>query len=465
MKETTNDAFGRLLATIWDAVGGATADLERVRVIGTGDLPSAFAVTDLAAASTAAAGLAVSEFCAGPGSTGPLVTIDRRLASFWFATSLRPEGWSPPTPWDAIAGDYRAADGWIRLHTNAPAHRNAALTVLGVDADKDRVTGAVASWSADGLESAIVAAGGCAARLRSAAEWSAHPQGQAIAGAPLIDSAPGSSGPIPSQSVDGARPLAGLKVLDLTRVLAGPVASRFLAGYGATVLRIDPPDWDEPGVVPEVTLGKRTARLDLHRGDDHAQLVARLAEANVLIHGYRPDALSRLGLGADVRQKIRPGLVDITLNAYGWRGPWCGRRGFDSLVQMSSGLADAGMRHFGRDQPTPLPVQALDHATGMMMAAAAIRGLRNQRQTGRGVRARASLAATAGLLAGYPLTAPAPLSGEIGADRDEHREFTAWGPARRLRWPLRIGAIPVSWHRPASPLGMDTPGWGSDDPE
>ena len=168
-------------------------------------------------------------------------------------------------------------------------------------------------------------------------------------------------------------------MLDLTRVLAGPVATRFLAGFGADVLRIDPPEWDEPAVVPEVTLGKRCARLDARTDDGRAHLRRLLAEADVLVHGYRPGVLdSLLGVDADGRAELRPGLVEVCLDAYGWTGPWSARRGFDSLVQMSSGIAEAGMRWAGRDVPTPLPVQALDHATGYLMAAEVIDGLRGE---------------------------------------------------------------------------------------
>lgn len=148
-----------------------------------------------------------------------------------------------------------------------------------------------------------------------------------------------------------SRPLAGIKVLDLTRVLAGPVATRFLAGLGARVLRIDPPDWDEPGVVPEVTLGKNCARLDLRQTADRARFEALLSDCDMIVHGYRPGALDRLGYGFDLRRALRPGLIDISLCAYGWSGPWAARRGFDSLVQMSCGIADRGRVWRQTDRP------------------------------------------------------------------------------------------------------------------
>ncbi len=285
----------------------------------------------------------------------PEVRVDRRLASLWFATSLKPDGWTVPPAWDPIAGDYRGRDGWIRLHTNAPHHRRAALAVLGTEADKAAVTEAVSRCAIDALEAAVVGEGGCAAAMRDIEDWRRYPQGIAVAAEPLMHWQRGETVPANGFAGTADRPLAGVRVLDLTRVLAGPVATRFLASAGADVLRIDPLDWDEPGVLPEVTLGKRRARLNLKSEDGRALFMRLLADADILVHGYRPDALERLGLDAENRQRLRPGLVDVSLDAYGWTGPWRSRRGFDSLVQMSTGIAEAGMRHYGTSAPKPCP--------------------------------------------------------------------------------------------------------------
>ncbi len=391
-----------LLRDFWTSLGGRSGDTGHIGIGGAGDLASVFAVTDLASASVGTAMLAVAELIAARHGGWPEVEVDRRLASLWFGTSLRPDGWTVPPPWDPIAGDYPTSDGWIRLHTNAAAHRTAALAVLGVAAKKDAVAKAVSDWTADALEMAVVAEGGCAAAMRSGAEWAVHPQGSAVATESLFHVAAAGAGDEPHWIVPRQRPLQGIRVLDLTRVLAGPIATRFLAGFGADVLRIDPPWWEEPAIVPEVTLGKRCARLDLRDAAQRARLEDLLSTADVLVHGYRPEALASLGFGAARRREIRPGLVDVSLDAYGWTGPWAGRRGFDSLVQMSSGIAEAGMRRMKRDRPTPLPVQALDHATGYLMAAAVIRGLTKRLNHGLGSETRTSLARVAAVLMARP---------------------------------------------------------------
>lgn len=454
----------QLVQDLWAALDGDSRHASSVPVDGRGSLPSTFPVTELATASIGAAALAAAEFI--DPDRPPAVTVDRAAASHWFATSIEPVGWAIPGPWDDLAGDYPTADGWIRLHTNAPHHRAAALSALECAADRDAVARTVRAWTATALETAVVDAGGAAAAMRTLDEWRAHPQGQAVAAEPIVAWTTGSTTPVaPTDGPPPAdRPLAGVRVLDLTRVLAGPVATRFLAGLGADVLRIDPPAWDEPGVVPDVTLGKRCTRLDLTQPVDAEQFRSLLAAADVLVHGYRPDALAGLGFETARLHAIRPGLIDVALDAYGWSGPWAGRRGFDSLVQMSAGIADAGQRVANLDRPTPLPVQALDHATGYLMAAAALRGLTVRRAHGIGSTARVSLARTALALVDARTTPAAhdashdePIDAPVYA---AEIETTPWGPAHRLISPCTIAGVRIGWDRPATNLGSDPARWG-----
>lgn len=389
----------------------------------------------------------------------PAVEVDRRLASFWFSSSLRPIGWQVPPLWDSVAGDYATRDGWIRLHTNAPHHRAAAERVLGACSDRAAMAAKVAQWASTELEQAVVEAKGCAAEMRSWAQWRQHPQGLAVNAEPLVHFFADQDEQAKSWQGSVERPLAGIKVLDLTRVLAGPTASRFLAGFGAEVLRIDPPTWNEPGVVPEMTLGKRCARLDLQVPADRAVFESLLKDADILLHGYRANALENLGFGVERRRQLAPGLIDVCLNAYGWSGPWQNRRGFDSLVQMSSGIAEAGQRWKHADNPMPLPVQALDHATGYLMAASAIRLLTERLRSGHGGSARLSLARTARLLIDCGSGTSEALRAEEEQDQDSLLEQTPWGLAHRLLAPVQIIGTPLQWALPATDLGAHQPQW------
>jgi len=447
-----------LTRTAWTALGGDAGAVDGVAFTGEGGLISAYPVTDVASAAMAAAALGIAEFVAARGEKFPRVTVDRRFASMWLLHSIRPIGWKMPPTWGPIAGDYPTRDGWIKLHTNWPHHQAAACRVLGTEPVRESVARAVATWGKTELESAVLAAGGCAAEFRSAADWAAHPQGKAVAAEPLVHIAMAGEGP--RLAFAPARPLAGLRVLDCTRVLAGPIATRFLAGFGAQVLRIDPPDRDEPGLVAETTLGKRCAQLDLRKRADRAIFETLLAHADVFVHGYRPGALDGLGFDAARRAGLAPGLVDVCLDAYGWSGPWATRRGFDSLVQMSSGIAHTGMRWRKADKPVSLPAQALDHVTGYLMAAATLRGLARRLASGRGSQSRLSLARTAKFLndaLGEPATVP--LEPETEADLAPGIEARSWGPARRLAPPVAIAGAPMRWDLPARALGPDPARW------
>lgn len=436
---------------------------EGYRTTGTGARPSVYAVSELATASFAAVGQELARLMGALNLTQspPEILVDHRLASLWYGYSFKPDGWEMPNLWDSIAGDYLANDGWIRLHTNLPQHRAAALKVLKVKGDRDAVTKAVATMSAASLENAVVAEGGVAAAMRSRGEWQDHPQGRAVSRDPLIGwHKPRQIKLRDRPEATAKRPLAGLRVLDLTRVLAGPVSTRTLAGFGAEVLRIDPPDWDEPGVIPDISLGKRCAYLDLKSPAGIELLHGLLTQADVFIHGYRPGALDALGLTQAKRDELAPNRVEVTLNAYGWQGPWSSRRGFDSLVQMSSGIADAGRVWAGADKPTPLPVQALDHATGYLMAAAVLSALSEAAKGAPIMQARLSLARTADLLTILgKFDTKTEIGASVPADFTTKTETSGWGPGHRLKPALSVGPAQMSWDLPASKLGTSSATW------
>ncbi len=433
-------------------------------------MESCYPVRSFAAASVSAAGSAVAELASRLSGIPVHAEADPDLARAWFGGSFRPAGWEVPPPWDPLSRDYPCADGWIRLHTNAPHHRRAALAVLGLPADAGPETASVAvrAWKGGELEEAVVQAGGCAARLRTVDQWRAHPQGQAVWGEPLIGWTRRASRLPAVSPASPERPLEGVRVLDLTRVIAGPVATRFLAGFGARVLRIDPPGWEEPALEAEMTVGKSCARLDLRTPDGAARVRELVSSAHLVVHGYRPGALTGLGLDEHRLQQLRPGVVTVAVNAWGWTGPWRGRRGFDSLVQTASGIADAGMAWSAADAPLPLPVQALDHATGYLAAAAAVRAW-TRRLDGDVYAARLSLARTAAeLQRAADARRPVPPPWESPPERaaaalPRAAEQTRWGPGERLAAPVVFsseGPVPsMAWDLPAAPLGSAPAAW------
>lgn len=342
------------------------------------------------------------------------VDVREVLAAFRDERLLRVDDVVPDL-WAPLSGDYRTADGWARLHCNFDHHREAVLRALGLpnDAGADKAKQACASRTSHDIEDAVTAMGGCAAALRRPGEWRAHEQARVVAKAPLVGMVrlPGEAGPetlaggrvrqaavspgrLSGAAGEGegpgsARLLEGVRVLDLTRVIAGPVAARTLAAYGADVLRVGAEHLPEvPGLVISTAFGKRSCHLDLRTRDGVAALRDLVRGADVVVQGYRPGALARLGFGAEELAELRPGIVSVELSAYGRHGPWGGRRGFDSLVQMVTGIA------YG-DPPRPLPAQVLDHATGYLAAFGAMAALLRRRREGGSWRVELCLARTA----------------------------------------------------------------------
>jgi crotonobetainyl-CoA:carnitine CoA-transferase CaiB-like acyl-CoA transferase len=423
-------------------------------------LPSCFAVDVAAAATVGATSLTAARLWHLRGGPGPRATVDIRHAALSFRSEryLRIDA-ATPTIWGELSGNYRGADGWILLHANYPAHHRAILRALDVPADRGRVAAALTARTVVEAESAIVAAGGVAAAMRTRTEWADHPQSAAVAGLPLIEfTGIGDSPALPLSPAD--RPLETVRVLDLTRVIAGPVAGRTLAGYGAQVLRVGA---DHLALVPSLAVdtgfGKRFCHLDLRTERARATLRGLVAQADVVLQAYRPAALARLGFGPVDLAAIRPGLVYVSISAWGNRGPWRGRRGFDSLVQMASGIADEGARMAAADQPRPLPAQALDHATGWLAALAAIEGLHRRHTVGGSWHAQLSLVRTRDWLDSlgrvvHGLDAPEPDPSAVMSTMD-----SPYGTLDYVRQPGTVaGQVPV-WHSPPHLPGADPPRW------
>lgn len=454
-----------LLERLWTALADKSHGLPPVILEGpTPLLPSVYEVSALATASvalaTAAAAVLLSVRTGEPARVG---RVDRRHAAVAFRSEryASPIGYDVPPIWDPIAGDYATSDGWIRLHTNYATHRAAALRVLGVPEQREAVAAGVRSWHGEELENAIVAEGGCAAMMRTEDEFRAHPQGLALSEEPAFAWTTRSASP-PELSFAPQLPLEGVRVLDLTRVIAGPVCTRFLAAYGATVLRIDPPGFEDVGILlGETTSGKRCAALDLRSERDRATFEDLVATAHVVVNGYRADAMTRLGFDDGWFARVNPSVVRVLHNAYGWTGPWTGRRGFDSLVQMSVGIAAKGRKAMESERPFPLPAQALDHATGYFGAAAACLALTRLLSDRVAGEVRHSLARTARTLielgSGGDPRGPDLTKDDIEPYRE--KIDTSWGGLLRVRCPGSITGITPEFRLAPVPLGHHAARW------
>ncbi|THA57926.1 CoA transferase [Streptomyces sp. A1136] len=447
----------------WAALGADASLLDRVSYGGpSGGLPARLPVMELARSTVAVCSLAAAELTSvRTGRPVPRVRVDDEAVATAFLSDrlVRLDGraWSTFAP---LSRFWRASDGWVRTHANYPHHRARLLAALGVSGDAREdvahsVAGAIAERTAREVEETVYAAGGLAVAARGPEEWAGSEQGVLVAGQPLlttarIDDAPG------RVLGDAALPCAGLRVLDLTRVLAGPVATRTLALLGADVLRIDAPQLPESQEAHNDTgMGKRSTTLDLGDATDRRIFEELLREADVVVIGYRPGALDRFGLAPDTLAERRPGLVIAQLSAWGRYGPWHERRGFDSLVQVATGIAEL---EGSADAPGALPAQALDHGTGYLLAAAVLRALTEQQRTGGSQLVRSALTQTAHWLVHGLASAP---GGEGGFDAGRRLTETD-SPMGRLRYalpPVSYEGGPVDWGRPPGVWGRDAPVW------
>jgi len=454
-----------VLAALWRAAGQPEAALDAVELAGAEPvLPSSFAVGVAAQTAVAAAALAAAELWRLRTGRRQSVRVDMRDAAVEFRSEryLRLEGERVWEAWDKIAGLYRCGDGrWVRLHTNLPHHRAGMLKLLGCDYERDAVQRALGRWQAERLETAAAEAGLVATASRSFAEWDAHPQGRAVAGLPLfrierIGDAP--PRPFPA----GDRPLAGVRILDLTRVIAGPVCGRTLAAHGADVLLVTAPHLPQmQALIIDNGRGKLSTSIDLRDTGGRETLAGLLRDADVFVQGYRPGAIAGHGFGPQEAARLRPGIVYVSLCAYGDDGPWAPRRGFDSLVQNANGLNVAEAEAAGASEPKPLPGQALDHATGHLMAFAAMSALACRAREGGSWHVRISLAQTGQWLRGLGridgLACPDPAFDDV-RDRLDN-VASGFGRLTTVRHAAAMSETPPGWERPSVPLGTHEPVW------
>jgi crotonobetainyl-CoA:carnitine CoA-transferase CaiB-like acyl-CoA transferase len=454
------------LAALWRAFGGDSAALDRVELTGSEPvLPSSFPVGTAAQASIAAAALAAAELWRLRTGQSQRVGVDIRHAAIECRSEryLRVADKPLPDIWDKIAGTYRCGDGrWVRLHTNFPHHRDGVLKLLGCAYDRDAVRGALKGWQAEALETAAAQAGLVVTAMRSFAEWDAHPQGRAVASLPVFSI--GRIGDAPAEPLPAAaRPLSGVRLLDLTRIIAGPVAGRTLAAHGADVLLVTSPNLPSvEQLVIDTGRGKLSTHVDLREPAGRDALTRLLRSADVFVQGYRPGGLAALGFGPQEAAKIRPGIVYVSLSAYGHEGPWRGRRGYDSLVQTASGFNHAEAQAAGSDKPHPLPMQVLDHATGYFMACGAMTALARRAREGGSWHVRASLAQTGHWVRNLGridtgFSCPDPELDDVRDLLDEAE--SGFGRLAFVRHAARLSETPPQWARPSVPLGTHLAAW------
>jgi crotonobetainyl-CoA:carnitine CoA-transferase CaiB-like acyl-CoA transferase len=454
-----------ILADIWSSAGGAASALGAVRL--TGDepqLPSSFRVAAAAQTSVAATGLAAAEIWKLRSGQSQDVAVDMRHAVVECRSEryLRVDDKPPPPAWDAIAGVYKVRDGFVRLHTNFPHHRDAVCKVLNCKPVRDDVQAALMQWDGTAFETAAYAAGGVVAFMRSYDEWSATPHAKALAQLPLISiSKIGDAAPKPWPK--GDRPLAGIRVLDLSRVIAGPVAGRTLAAHGADVLLISGPDLPAiPWLTIDTGRGKLTSFVELRSEQGRGVLHDLLANADIFSQGYRPHAIAGLGFSPEQAAAINPGIVYVTLSAYGHSGPWAERRGFDSLVQTTTGFNHAEGKAAGVDGPKELPAQMLDHATGYFMAFGAMMAKARQAREGGSWHVQVSLAGTGRWLWNLGRVKEGFATPDLKAEAVTpflEEVPSGFGSLRSVRHSAQMSKTPAFWARPAMPLGSHPPQW------
>ena len=433
-------------------------------------LPTSFRIGDTSTAALSAVGLAVSDLWEFKTGRKQRVSVDARraTASLRSGKYMQMDGAGVSTERNMVMGTYPTKDGrWSYLHCNFPNHRAAALSVLGVNEDRDEVTKAVAKWDAFDLEEAIIEARGAGGMVRSMEEWAIHPQAEAIASLPLMDIVKIADSP-PEPLPDGSRPLSGVRVLDLTRVLAGPTCARTLAEHGADVMKIT------AGHLPNIGYqeydtghGKLNATLDLRDGRQMETLRGLVRQTDVFSQGYRPGTLGGRGLSPEELAELRPGIVYISLSAFSHEGPWASRRGFDTVVQTVSGITQRQGELFPGAIPGPqfYPVSAIDYLTGYLMAFGGIVALNKRIHEGGSWLVRISLAQVGRWLVSQGEIPETRLK-EVAAEFTPE-EIASWlmvsetpmGNLGHLSPVIGLSESAPRWSRPSVPLGYHDPVW------
>ena len=432
-------------------------------------LPTSFRITETSVATLSAIGLAVNDLWELRTGRRQRISLNSRQAT----ASLRSGGYlrlgdNPKRERNEFMGMYPAKHGrWYYVHAKFPHHRAAALKALGVPEDREAMIKAISQRDALELEEAILAGGGAGGMVRTRDEWLQHPQCAAIAALPLLEIVKIGDAP-PEKLPEGSRPLSGIRALDLTRVVAGPVGMRTLAEHGADVLKITaahlPHIWTQD---LETGHGKLSAQLDLRQPADVEKLRNLVRDADVFCQGYRPGTIASRGFSPEELAKLRPGIIAVSLSAFSHAGPWTGRRGFDTAVQAVSGVAWRQGQLFPIGQPGPqfYPVSAVDYLAGHLLAVGTLVALKRRAEQGGSWLVRTSLAQVGKWLVNQgevPESELKDIAPEFTSEEIARWSVTTQSPAGVLRHfspILGLSETPPRWDRPSVPLGHHQPAW------
>jgi crotonobetainyl-CoA:carnitine CoA-transferase CaiB-like acyl-CoA transferase len=411
---------------------------DTVQIAGAGPvLPSRYDISTAGTAALGALGVAMANLREAQTGQRPSVGIDVYDATIALRSAIYAQlNGAPGDKGKLVSGFYRVADDrWNYFHCNTPIHERRLLEVLKVPADRDLIAAAALKWNAFELEQAVDLAGGCAPVVRTPQEWRDLPNTALLAKEPLIDLRRiGDAPPIPLPK--GPLPTSGLRVLDLTRVLAGPTCGRLLAESGADVLKITTSGFpDSAALEIETGFRKRNVVMDLRTSPDREHMIELIKGCDVFVQAYRTDSMARLGLDAGRVAALRPGIIYVSLDAYGFTGPWRTRRGFDTVVQSASGMAHVSADDKG---PKVLPVSCLDYLAGYFMALAVLHAMKERAEKGGSYEVRISLARVGEWLTGMGLLGNEVLSLPFDIPAEQQARLlielsTPVGRVRRMR--------------------------------
>ncbi|WP_158746898.1 CoA transferase [Acidisphaera sp. L21] len=423
--------------------------------------PTRYCIAQAGASAIAATGVAAASLWEVRTGQRQRIAVNGRAAAAALRSNqyLKVDGVRPAGVRDGVTGFYPVKHGrWIYLHCNFPNLRARNLAVLAAAEDRESVTERAAQWDGQALEDAIFAAGGCGALVRSEQEWNATAQAAAVAQTPLIEIVRIGDAP-PEPLPPGDRPLSGIRVLDLTRVLAGPTGARALAEHGADILKIARPDLPDSGMFDlDTGTGKLSAFLDFRQPSQAGTLRQLIRDGDVFLQSYRPGALASHGYGPQDLAALRSGIVYVTLSAWGHTGPWANRRGYDTVVQAANGMAFNGPDA----KPTLQPASPQDYVAGYLLAYGTMVALARRAQQGGSWMVRLSLAGAGQWIKSLGAADPAQGVAELPAEELQSYLMQSPSPSGQLTHlapVVQMSATPPRWDRPAVPLGTHEPAW------